>query len=358
MNKKHPEIVINERKIGENYPPYIIAEMSANHNGKIENAYHLIDIAKQSGADAVKLQTYTADTLTINSASDEFMIEGGLWDGKNLYQLYSEASTPWDWHENLFKYAKNIGITIFSSPFDFTAIDFLEDINTPAYKIASFEAVDIPLIKYAASTGKPMIISTGMINKDQIHEAVDAAYSSGCEELALLHCVSSYPASPSDYNLRTIKDIKECFGSVVGLSDHTISNTTAISSIPMGVSIIEKHFTLDRDGGGPDDSFSLEPSDLKQLCSESKVSWKALGAVDYGLKAGEEPNIKFQRSLYFMKSLKKGDTISPDDIRSIRPGFGLPPKYLDYVIGNTVLTDVDFGTPVNESCLKNKFIKI
>jgi pseudaminic acid synthase len=356
MKSEFPEMIINQREIGENYPPYIIAEMSANHNGKIENAFKLIEIAKQSGADAVKMQTYTADTLTINSTSKDFMIRGGLWDGKSLYQLYEEANTPWDWHKDLFQYANNLGITIFSSPFDASAIDFLEDLNTPAYKIASFEAVDIPLIKYAASTGKPMIISTGMINKDEIHEAADAAYSAGCKELALLHCVSSYPASPENYNLNTIKDFKESFGCVVGLSDHTISNTTAISSIPMGASIIEKHFTLDKNGGGPDDSFSMEPCDLKNLCHEAKVSWEALGIIHYGLKAGEEQNKKFQRSLYFMKPMKKGDTILEDDVRSIRPGFGLPPKYIDQVIGNMLDADVDYGIPVTSEHLKNKLM--
>lgn len=356
MKNKLPEIAINKRNIGQNYLPYIIAEMSANHNGNIENAFKLIEIAKQSGAHAVKLQTYTADTLTINSTSEDFMIKGGLWDGKSLYQLYNEASTPWDWHKDLFDYAENLGITLFSSPFDSSAIDFLEDLNTPAYKIASFEAVDIPLIKYAATTGKPLIISTGMINKEEIHEAVDAAYSSGCKELSLLHCVSSYPASPNDYNLKTINDLKESFGCVVGLSDHTISNTTAISSIPMGASIIEKHFTLDRSGGGPDDSFSLEPRDLKNLCLESKVSWEAIGTTNYELKEGEEPNKKFQRSLYFMKALKSGDAISADDIRSIRPGFGLPPKFMEGVIGNKLIADVDYGTPVTNGCLKNKLI--
>lgn len=352
MNSKFPEITINQRRIGENHLPYIIAEMSANHNGKIENALHLISLAKQCGADAVKLQTYTADTLTIDSDSEDFMIRGGLWDGKNLYQLYQEAFTPWDWHGELFKHAKELGITIFSSPFDFSAIDFLEDLYTPAYKIASFEALDIPLIKYAASTGKPLIISTGMLAKEEIAEAADAAYSSGCTNLALLHCVSSYPASPEDYNLYTLKDIKDSFACVAGLSDHTIGNTTAISSIAMGASIIEKHFTLDREGGGPDDSFSLEPNDLMHLCSESKVSWQSMGRVDYSLKEGEKLNKKFQRSLYFMKSLKKGDTILEGDIRSIRPGFGLPPKYIDQVIGNVLDADVDYGMPVTSDHLK------
>lgn len=261
--------------------PYVIAEMSANHNGLIENAFLIIKKAKESGADAVKMQTYTPDTITLNCNSEEFYIRGGLWDGRTLYNLYQEAYTPWDWHKPLFDFARNIGITIFSSPFDNTAIDLLEDLNAPAYKIASFEAVDLPLIKYAASTGKPLIISTGMADAEEIQEAIDAAYSAGCKELAILHCVSGYPAPASDYNLRTIQDMQIRFGVPVGLSDHTLDNTTAIAAVALGACIIEKHFTLDRNGGGPDDSFSLEPADLAALCRDSKTAWQALGRVDY-----------------------------------------------------------------------------
>ena len=248
---------INNRIISNQQPPYIIAEMSANHNGDINNAYKIIDMAKATGADAVKLQTYTPDTMTINMKTPEFIIEGGLWGGQSLYELYKGAFMPWEWHQPLFDYAKKIGITIFSSPFDNTAVDLLEDLNTPAYKIASFEVVDLPLIKYVAQTGKPMIISTGMADVEEIQEAIEAARESGCKELAVLHCVSGYPAPAADYNLRTLVDMQKKFGLVTGLSDHTIDNTTAITSVALGASIIEKHVTLDRNFGGPDDSFSL-----------------------------------------------------------------------------------------------------
>ncbi|HIL02951.1 MAG TPA: pseudaminic acid synthase, partial [Candidatus Thioglobus autotrophicus] len=260
-------ITINGRKIGNNFSPYIIAEMSANHNGDINNAYKIIDMAKLSGADCVKLQTYTPDTLTIDSALPDFQLTEGLWSGQSLYELYKGAFMPWEWHKPLFDYAKKVGITIFSSPFDNTAVDLLEDLNTPAYKIASFEAVDLPLIKYVAQTGKPMIISTGMADAEEIQEAIEAAREGGCKELAILHCVSGYPAPADDYNLRTLVDFQRKFGLIAGLSDHTIDNTTAITSVALGASIIEKHVTLDRNGGGPDDSFSLEFEELTDLCA-------------------------------------------------------------------------------------------
>lgn len=345
--KNNPVISIDGRAISSSHPPYIIAELSANHNGKIENALRIILEAKKAGADAVKLQTYTADTITLNSSAAEFQIRGGLWDGKTLYELYKEAHMPWEWHAQLFKYAHELGITIFSSPFDSTAVDLLEDLNAPAYKIASFEAVDLPLIKYVASTGKPMIISTGMANQDEIAEAVNAAQEAGCKELAILHCVSGYPAPPEDYNLLTVKDMSERFGLVTGLSDHTIDNTTAIASVVLGASIIEKHVTLDRNGGGADDSFSLEPLELKELCQNSRTAWSALGSVDYGRKSSEIGNAQFRRSLYFVKSLKAGDIISEDAIRSVRPGFGVAPKYFDDLIGKKVLTDISENTPVS-----------
>ena len=339
-------ISIANRKIGLDYPPYIIAELSANHNGCMETALKIIEQAKICGADAVKLQTYTADTITLNSQNEEFMIRGGLWDGQSLYDLYKKAHMPWDWHKPLFDYARELGITIFSSPFDNTAVDLLEDLNTPAYKIASFEAVDLPLIKYVASTGKPMIISTGMADAEEIQEAIDAARSGGCKELAILHCVSGYPAPSEDYNLRTIPDMMQRFGLVTGLSDHTRDNTTAITSVVLGASIIEKHFTLNRDGGGPDDSFSLEPADLTNLCRDSKTAWAALGQVDYGRKASEQSNAQFRRSLYFVKDLKAGDIITEDAVRSVRPGFGLAPKFLDDVIGKIAKKDIAKNTAV------------
>ena len=256
-------INIDGRDIGQNQPPYIIAEMSANHNGIIDNAFSIIDLAKEAGADAVKLQTYRPDTITLKMDSPEFMIEGGLWDGQSLYQLYENAFMPWEWHKPLFDHARKRDITIFSSPFDNSAVDLLEDLNTPAYKIASFEAIDLPLIKYVAQTGKPMIISTGMADEDEIEEAISTAKEGGCSDLAILHCVSGYPAPASDYNLRTIVDMNQKFNLVTGLSDHTIDNATAIGSVALGASIIEKHVTLDRGGGGPDDSFSLEKNELK-----------------------------------------------------------------------------------------------
>ena len=342
----HPSITIAGRRIAINEAPYVIAEMSANHNGNIETAFKLIEAAKQAGADAVKLQTYRPDTITLNCDSEDFRIRGGLWDGRTLYELYEEAHMPWDWHAPLFAHARKHGITIFSSPFDNTAVDLLEDLNAPAYKIASFEAVDIPLIKYVASTGKPMIISTGMADAQEIQEAIDAAREGGCKELAILHCVSGYPAPAEDYNLRTIPDMIQRFGLTVGLSDHTLDNTTAITSVAMGASIIEKHFTLDRSSGGPDDSFSLEPAELAALCKDSKTAWTALGSVDYGRKSSEQGNVKFRRSLYFVKDLDQGQVLTADAVRSVRPGFGMAPKHLGNIIGKRTLTAVKANTPV------------
>jgi N-acetylneuraminate synthase len=343
-----PKIVIAGREISRNQPPYVIAELSANHNGKLETALKIIDEAAKAGADAVKLQTYRPDTITLDSDADEFKIKGGLWDGRTLYELYEEAHMPWAWHKPLFEHAKKVGITIFSSPFDFTAVDLLEDLNAPAYKIASFEAVDLPLIRYVAATGKPMIISTGMADAEEIQEAITAAREGGCKELAILHCVSGYPAPAEDYNLRTIGDMIDRFGLVTGLSDHTLDNTTAIASVVLGASIIEKHFTLDRNGGGPDDSFSLEPGDLAALCRDSKTAWKALGQVDYGRKSSEQGNAQFRRSLYFVKDMKAGDVITEDCIRSVRPGYGLAPKYLEQVIGKIIKREISANTPVAE----------
>ncbi len=344
-------ISIDGRIIGKDISPYIIAEMSANHNGDIKNAYKIIDMAKRSGADAVKMQTYTPDTITIDCDLPDFQLTDGLWGGRSLYELYQEAYTPWEWHKPLFEYAKKLGITIFSSPFDNTAVDLLEDLNTPAYKIASFEAVDLPLIKYVAQTGKPMIISTGMANAEEMQEAIDAAREGGCQELAILHCVSGYPAPAEDYNLKTVKDMQTRFNLPIGLSDHTLDNTTAITSVALGACIIEKHVTLDRSGGGPDDSFSLEAEELKALCSGAKIAWQALGKVDYGRKASEEGNVKFRRSLYFVKNVKAGEVITDNHVKSIRPGYGIAPKYLEKIIGKIALNDIHRGTPVNKNFL-------
>ncbi|TDP40355.1 N-acetylneuraminate synthase [Idiomarina aquatica] len=343
---------IDGKLVGEG-DPYIIAELSANHNGNIETALKIISEAKRAGADAVKLQTYRPDTITLDCDAPEFRIEGGLWDGRTLYELYEEAHTPWEWHKPLFEHARKEGITIFSSPFDNTAVDLLEDLNAPAYKIASFEAVDLPLIEYVARTGKPMIISTGMANDEEIQEAIDAARGAGCKELAILHCVSGYPAPAEDYNLKTLVDMTERFGVLTGLSDHTLDNTTAIVSAALGASIIEKHFTLDRNGGGPDDSFSLEPSELAALCRDTKTAKAALGQVDYGQKSSEQGNVKFRRSLYFVKDMKAGDVITESCIRSVRPGYGLAPKHLKELIGKKVLADVKPNSPVRQELIKD-----
>jgi pseudaminic acid synthase len=340
-------IEINGCQIGVDEPPYIVAELSANHNGNIENAFKIIEVAKQSGADAVKLQTYRPDTITIDCDRKDFRIHGGLWNGRTLYDLYEEAHMPWEWHSPLFEHAHKLGITIFSSPFDNTAVDLLEDLNAPAYKIASFELVDLPLIKYAASTGKPMILSTGMADAEEIQEAIDAAHEGGCKELAILHCVSGYPAPAEDYNLRIIPDMIERFGLVTGLSDHTLDNTTAITSIAMGASIIEKHFTLNRDNGGPDDSFSLEPQELKNLCKDSKTAWESLGQVSYERKKSEQGNAVFRRSLYVVQDIKAGEIITKKNVKSIRPGFGIAPKYFEQVMGRVALHDIDRGQPLS-----------
>ena len=339
-------ITIDGRKIGPDYAPYIIAELSANHNGDINRAYQIMEEAKKAGADAIKLQSYTHETITMDCDSEEFQIRGGLWDGQTLYELYKGAHMPWDWHELLFAKAKELDITIFSSPFDFTAVDLLEELNAPAYKIASFELIDLPLIARVAKTGKPMIMSTGMANQEEIQEAVDCARSNGCEELIVLHCVSGYPAPAEQYNLRTIADISERFNVLSGLSDHTIDNATAVASVVLGACLIEKHVTMDRNGGGADDSFSLEPKELAQLCKDSKTAWQSLGHVNYERTEAEKGNVKFRRSLYVVKDVAEGEQFTPDNVRSIRPGFGLAPKYYDEVIGKFASKPISKGTPM------------
>lgn len=342
-------ITIDGRKIGPDYPPYIIAELSANHNGDINRAFKIMEEAKVAGADAIKLQTYSADTITIDCDNNDFQIESGLWAGQTLYNLYKDAQMPWEWHLPLFNKAKELGITIFSSPFDYTAVDLLEELNVPAYKIASFEAIDLPLIRYVASKGKPVIISTGMADETEIKEAVEAAREAGCKELIILHCVSGYPAPSSDYNLATIPDMASRFGAITGLSDHTIDNTTAIASIVLGASVIEKHVTLNRDGGGPDDSFSLEPKELLELCTHAKIAWESLGAINYQRKKSELGNLKFRRSLYVVQDIKKGSIFTNENIKSIRPGYGVAPKYYDDVIGKVAKQDIKRGTPLDKS---------
>lgn len=344
-----PSLTIAGRRIAEDQPPYVIAEMSANHHGNLDVAKRIIEEAHSCGADAVKLQTYRPDTITLDSQAPDFCIRGGLWDGRTLHDLYAEAHMPWEWHQPLFEHARKVGITIFSSPFDDTAIDLLESLNAPAYKIASFEAIDLPLIRRAASTGKPLIISTGMADATEIAEAVAAARSVGCRELAILRCVSGYPAPAADYNLRTIPDMKVRFGCVVGLSDHTLDNTTAIASIALGAALVEKHFTLDRKGGGPDDSFSLEPVDLKALCTGVRTAWECMGKIDYGRKSSEQGNVQFRRSLYWVRDLPAGSTVDASALRSVRPGYGLPPKRYDELLGKQVCRAVSAKTPVRES---------
>ncbi len=351
-------ITIDGKKIGPDFPPYIIAELSANHNGDINRAFEILEMAKRCGADAIKIQTYTQDTLTIDCDKPEFRVEGGLWDGRTLYDLYTEAHMPWEWHKPLFEKAKELGITIFSSPFDFTAVDLLEELGAPAYKIASFEAIDLPLIEYVAKTGKPMIISTGMANKEEIREAVETAKNAGCKELVVLHCVSGYPAPASDYNLATIPDMAKRFNVLTGLSDHTIDNTTAITSVALGACLIEKHVTLDRNGGGPDDSFSLEEPELKQLCDDSKTAWAATGAVNYERKESEKGNMIFRRSLYVVKDVAAGEAFTHENVKSIRPGYGLAPKYLKDVIGKKSIKSISRGTPLTLEYANLKFINL
>ena len=340
-------ININGVKIGQGHPPYVVAEISANHNGDIERAKNIMHAAKSAGAHAVKMQTYTPDTITLNCDKPDFQIQSGPWKGQTLYQLYSEAYTPFEWHKPLFEYARSIKLTCFSTPFDESAVDLLEDLNVPAYKIASFEAIDLPLIEYVARTKKPMIISTGMANLIEIEEAVDAARSAGCEDLILLHCISSYPAPIEQSNLNTIPDLAKRFNVQAGLSDHTLGDTASIVAAALGAVFIEKHFTLSRNDKGPDSAFSLEPQELEQLCKSTHDAWLALGEVGYERKEAETQNVRFRRSIYATKDIKKGEILTTENIRSVRPGFGLPPKYLDQVLGSKVNIDIQFGTPIN-----------
>lgn len=345
-------ITIDGKKIGPDYKPYIIAELSANHNGDINRAYQIMEEAVKAGADAIKIQTYTHDTMTIDCDNDDFKIKGGLWDGQTLYELYTKAHLPWEWNKLLFEKARELGITIFSTPFDFTAVDLLEELNAPAYKIASFELIDLPLVARVAKTGKPMIISTGMGNLTEIEEAILTAKENGCKELIVLHCVSGYPVSASEYNLKTIADIAQRFDVLTGLSDHTIENATSVSAVALGACLIEKHVTLDRAGGGADDSFSLEPNELTALCKDSKTAWEAIGEVNYERTEAEKGNVGFRRSLYVVKDVKEGEVFTADNVRSIRPGFGLAPKYYDIIIGKRANNDILQG-----SALKAEFVE-
>lgn len=340
------------RPIGPDNPPYIIAEVSANHNGNIDRALALIDAAAASGADAVKLQTYTADTITIDHDGPEFLIHGGLWDGRRLYELYQEAHTPWDWHPRLFERARSHGLTCFSSPFDETAVDFLETLGAPAYKIASFELIDHPLIARAARAGKPLIMSRGMAGEDEIAAALDVARQAGCRDILLLHCVSGYPSQPEDMNLRSIPDLRERFGVCVGLSDHTLGTTVATASVALGAVAIEKHFTMRRADGGPDAAFSLEPEELADLVSQSRVAWSALGAPSYERSIAEKAQMQFRRSLYVVADIAEGEELTPGNVRSIRPGLGLPPKHLPEVMGRAAAKPLKRGTPLSWDLLR------
>jgi pseudaminic acid synthase len=345
-------ITIQNIPIGTEWPPYVIAELSANHNGSISRAIEAIKAAKDSGASAVKLQTYTPDTMTIESEMPGFTIENGPWKGYRLYDLYKEAHTPYEWHEKLFSYAKEIGITIFSTPFDSSAVDLLESLNTPAYKIASFELVDLPLIKLVASTGKPLLMSTGMATKDEIYDAIETARSAGCNSILLFHCISSYPTPIDQSNLRKIINLKNTFKVEVGLSDHTLGTNAAITSIALGASAIEKHFTPSRSVKGPDSEFSIEPDEFQLLSKGVKEAWLSLGVSDFTRPNIEKASLNFKRSVYFVRDLKPGQLITNKDIRCIRPGYGVPPKYFDEIVGRTVIKEVLSGTPVSFEVLQ------
>ena len=337
---------INGIKIGQDERPYIVAELSANHGGSIDVAKDSIRLAKESGASAVKIQSYTPDTMTIDSKKSDFLITDGLWKGYTLFDLYKEAYTPFEWHDELFHYAKEIGITLFSSPFDETAIDLLQSLNAPAYKIVSFELVDIPLIKRAAQCGKPLLMSTGMASISEVREAIDTALSYGSGEVLLFHCISSYPAPLIDSNLRNIEFLRNEFGVEIGLSDHTLTNLASTLSIGLGASMIEKHFKPTETSVGPDSSFSLTPNQFSLLVEDCNDSWNALGKKGFNRSVAEEGSRKYRRSLYFMKDLKKGVIIQPSDIRAIRPGNGISPKFADKIIGKTLDIDVERGDPV------------
>jgi pseudaminic acid synthase len=338
---------INHRQIGPGQPAYLVAEMSANHNQDFEQAVKIIEAAKAAGADAIKLQTYTPDTMTIDSSKEYFQIgEGTIWEGYNLYQLYSQAYTPWEWHAKLQAVATEVGLDFFSTPFDSSAVDFLEELNVPAYKIASFELVDIPLIRCIAKTGKPIIMSTGMGTLAEIEEAVETIRATGNEQLALLHCTSAYPAPSEEMNLRTIPHLAEAFNVPTGLSDHTHGIAVAVAAVALGACIIEKHFTLSRDIPGPDSSFSLEPPEFKQLVDSVRIAEKALGQVNYQVTEREKASRIFRRSLFVVQDVKAGERFTEKNVRAIRPGNGLHPRYLDEVLGQRATQDIERGTPL------------
>jgi len=343
------EILIAGRAIGRDHPPFIIAEMSGNHNQSLERALEIVEAAAKTGAHALKIQTYTPDTMTLDLAEREFFIKDSksLWAGKSLYELYGEAYTSWEWHEAIFAKAKSLGMIAFSTPFDATSVDFLESLDVPCYKIASFENTDIQLIKKVASTGKPLIISTGMASVAELDQTVRAAREAGCEQLILLKCTSTYPASPENTNILTIPHLRELFGCDVGLSDHTMGVGVSVASVALGATVIEKHFTLSRSEGGVDSTFSMEPAEMKQLVVETERAWQALGKVSYGMTESERSSVQFRRSLYIVENMKAGEKLTPSNVRAIRPGLGLAPVYFDIVMGKTLRHDVKRGTALN-----------
>ncbi|MHA6165612.1 pseudaminic acid synthase [Bacillus mojavensis] len=342
------EINIDGRSIGPHHPPFIIAEMSGNHNQSLERAFHIIEAAAKAGAHALKIQTYTADTMTLNIDTKDFKIEDNdsLWSGSTLYTLYQQAYTPWEWHKPIFDKCRELGMIPLSTPFDESAVDFLEDLGVPIYKIASFENTDIPLIKKVAATGKPIIISTGMATVAEIDETITAAKEAGCKELILLKCTSTYPASPVNTNISTIPHMKELFNCQVGLSDHTMGTGVAVASVALGATVIEKHFTLSRADGGVDSAFSLEPPELKELVAETERAWQALGQITYGPTDMEKASLKFRRSIYVTNDIKAGEIFTKENIKVIRPGYGLEPKYFDVMIGKTATKHLSAGTPL------------
>lgn len=343
---------IDGRPIGPGHPPYVVAEMSGNHNGDIQRALDLISAAAGAGADAVKIQTYTADTITLDHDGPGFRISGGLWDGRRLHELYAEAHTPWDWHARMFDHARAEGITLFSSPFDATAVDLLERLGAPAYKIASFELVDLPLIRRCAATGKPLVMSTGMAAPEEIAEAVEAARGAGARDLVVLHCTSAYPAPMSSMNLATLPDMARRFGVLPGLSDHTLGTAASVAAVALGAVFIEKHFTLSRAEGGVDSAFSLEPAELAELVQSCRGAWEAMGRVAYGPGEAEAGNAGLRRSLYASAPVRKGEVFTASNVRSVRPGHGLAPKHLDTVIGRRATRDIPFGEPMDWSMVE------
>ena len=345
---------IGGRLVGPGHRPLVVAEMSGNHNQSLERALQIVDAAAEARADAVKIQTYTADTMTLDLAEGDFFIsdDASLWRGKSLYDLYGEAHTPWEWHEPIFARCREHGIIGFSSPFDDSAVEFLEQLSAPCYKIASFENTDIPLIRKAASTGKPLIVSTGMANQMEIAEAVDAARGAGCRDLILLKCTSTYPATPENSHLRTIPDLAARYGCLSGLSDHTMGIGAAVASVAMGAALIEKHFTLSRADGGVDAAFSLEPAELRTLVVETERAWEAMGEVRYGPAPGEERSLAYRRSLYIVRDMQPGEKLTRENLRAIRPGSGLPPRHYDELVGRSVSKAVKRGTPVSWDLLE------